>query len=127
MRAPALVVCLAAVLAVPSSAAAAVTTGGSGWLWANPVPQGNSLDELAFVGARGAAVGAEGTIVRTDDGGATWSAASSGTETGLTEVAMPDANTVYAGGGCVLRRSTDGGATFQRVAFAAKESKCDSP
>jgi photosystem II stability/assembly factor-like uncharacterized protein len=39
-------------------------------------------------------------------------------------VALPDANTVYVGGGCVLRRSTDGGVTFQRVAFAARESRC---
>jgi photosystem II stability/assembly factor-like uncharacterized protein len=124
MRALALVVCLAALLALPAPAAAAVTAGGTGWVWANPLPQGGDLDAVAFAGARGIAVGAEGLVLRTEDAGASWSAAASRTDADLTEVAMPDANTVYVGGGCVLRRSTDGGATFQRVAFAARESKC---
>jgi photosystem II stability/assembly factor-like uncharacterized protein len=129
MRAFAVAVCLAALLALvalPGGATAAVSTGGTGWSWANPLPQGRDLDAVTFFGARGVAVGADGVIVRSEDGGATWSAAPSGTETDLTEVAMPDANTVYAGGGCVLRRSNDGGVTFQRVAFAVSESNCSS-
>jgi photosystem II stability/assembly factor-like uncharacterized protein len=126
MRALIVAGCLAVVVALPGSAGAAVTTGDTGWAWANPLPQGRDLGAVTFVGARGVAVGEEGVIVRSEDGGATWSAAASGTEAGLTEVAMPDANTVYAGGGCVLRRSTDGGRTFQRVAFAVSESKCKS-
>ena len=126
MRAPALVslLVLAALLALPGPATAAVSTGGTGWFWANPLPQGGSLDAVSFVGSRGVAAGADGVVLRTNDAGATWSAAVSRTEADLTEVAMPDANTVYVGGGCVLRRSTDGGATFQRIAFAAKETKC---
>jgi photosystem II stability/assembly factor-like uncharacterized protein len=124
MRALALAVCLLAALALPSSAGAAVTAGDTGWFWSNPLPQGDELDALAFTGARGIAVGVNGLVLRTEDSGSTWAASSSGTEAPLTEVAIPDANTVYAGGGCVLRRSTDGGATFQRVAFAARESKC---
>ncbi|MEA2420428.1 MAG: hypothetical protein QOE60_2634 [Thermoleophilaceae bacterium] len=126
MRASALVVCLAALLAVPTAATAAVTAGGTGWVWANPLPQGGDLDAIAFAGARGIAAGANGLILRTEDAGASWSAAASGTDAGLTEVAMPDASTIYVGGGCVLRRSTDGGATFQRVRFATRESKCSS-
>jgi photosystem II stability/assembly factor-like uncharacterized protein len=129
MRAFAVAICLAALfalLAMTGAATAAVSTGGTGWFWANPLPQGRDLGAVTFAGARGVAVGVGGVIVRTEDGGATWSAASSGTETTLTEVTMPNASTVYAGGGCVLRRSTDGGATFQRVAFAVSESKCAS-
>jgi photosystem II stability/assembly factor-like uncharacterized protein len=64
--------------------------------------------------------------VRTEDAGASWSAAVSRTDVDLTEVAMPDASNVFVGGGCVLRRSTDGGATFQRVAFSARESRCSA-
>ncbi len=126
MRAPAIAACLAALLLLPAGAPASVSTGGTGWFWANPLPQGNDLDTVAFVGAHGVAVGADGVVVRTEDAGATWSASVSRTEANLTEVAMPDANTVYAGGGCVLRRSTDGGATFQRVAFTARESRCSA-
>jgi photosystem II stability/assembly factor-like uncharacterized protein len=126
MRRLALAMWLAVLLVVPASSSAAVTAGGTGWVWANPLPQGGDLDAIAFSGARGIAAGAGGLILRTDDAGATWSAVASGTETDLTEVAIPDANTVYVGGGCVLRRSTDGGATFTRVRFAVRESKCSS-
>jgi photosystem II stability/assembly factor-like uncharacterized protein len=115
---------LLATLALPASAPAAVLAGGTGWVWANPLPQGDDLDAIAFSGARGIAAGADGLILRTEDAGASWSAVASGTEADLTEVAMPDANTVYVGGGCVLRRSTDGGATFTRVRFAVRETKC---
>jgi photosystem II stability/assembly factor-like uncharacterized protein len=128
MRAFTVAVCLSALLTLGSAGVAtgAVSTGGTGWFWANPLPQGRDLGAVTFVGARGVAVGAGGVILRTEDAGASWAAAPSGTETGLTEVAMPNASTVYAGGGCVLRRSTDGGQTFQRVAFAAHESECAS-
>ena len=56
------------------------------------------------------------------DGGSTWSGLLSGTYTDLTEVQAIDANAVFAGGGCVARRSDDGGATFRRVAFTPVES-----
>ena len=60
MRALALAVGLAAMLATSSSAAAAVSAGGTGWVWSNPLPQGGDLDAIAFSGARGIAVGADG-------------------------------------------------------------------
>jgi photosystem II stability/assembly factor-like uncharacterized protein len=127
MRALALVAAaVLALLIAPSSSSAAVTAGDTGWVWANPLPQGDDVEAIAFTGAHGIAVGAHGLILRTEDGGASWVAASSGTEATLTEVALPDADTVYAGGGCVLRRSTDGGKTFTRVRFTARESKCPS-
>jgi photosystem II stability/assembly factor-like uncharacterized protein len=126
MRASALAVCLAALLALPGNSAASVFTGGTGWFWGNPVPQGEDLNAVAFSGSHGVAVGAAGAVLRTDDGGATWSAGASGTAASLREVALPDASTVYAGGGCVLRRSTDGGETFRRVAFSVRETKCPS-
>ncbi|MEA2333145.1 MAG: hypothetical protein QOH58_3283 [Thermoleophilaceae bacterium] len=126
MRPVVLAVCLAVALAWPDAAPAAVNAGHTGWTWSNPLPQGGDLHAIAFAGPRGVAVGADGLILRTEDGGATWSSAVSGTETGLVEVAMLDANTVYAGGGCVLRRSDDGGATFQRVSFSPSESDCNS-
>jgi photosystem II stability/assembly factor-like uncharacterized protein len=126
MRALALVVSLVAVLLAPTTATAAISAGETGWVWANPLPQGDDVEAIAFSGDHGIAVGAHGLILRTEDGGTTWTRSASGTDTTLTEVALPNADTVYAGGGCVLRRSSDGGVTFQRVRFAARESKCAS-
>jgi len=126
MRALAVVVSLVALLLAPTSATAAISAGETGWIWANPLPQGDDVDAVAFAGDRGIAVGAHGLILRTEDGGTTWTRSPSGTDAELTEVALPNADTVYAGGGCVLRRSSDGGTTFQRVRFAARESKCSS-
>jgi photosystem II stability/assembly factor-like uncharacterized protein len=125
MRALALVVSLVVVLLAPT-AEAAVSAGDTGWVWANPLPQGDDIEAIQFVGDRGIAVGAHGLILRTEDGGLTWTRSPSGTDATLTEVALPNADTVYAGGGCVLRRSSDGGQTFARVRFAVRESKCGS-
>ncbi len=46
---------LLATLALPASAPAAVSAGGTGWVWASPLPQGGDLDAIAFSGARGIA------------------------------------------------------------------------
>ena len=43
------------------------------WFWQNPLPQGNLLRAVHFVNATtGTAVGDVGTILRTTDGGSTW-------------------------------------------------------
>ncbi|HEY3185853.1 MAG TPA: YCF48-related protein, partial [Solirubrobacteraceae bacterium] len=65
-----------------------------------------------------------GTLLRTDDAGATWSGLPAGTYTGLTEVQAIDGDSLFAAGGCVARRSDDGGRTFRRVAFTPVESSC---
>jgi photosystem II stability/assembly factor-like uncharacterized protein len=117
--------CAAALLAaVPALAPASVQVGSSGWQWGNPLPQGNTLRSMSFAGANGYAAGDFGTLLRTSDGGATWSGLLSGTFTNLTEVQAIDTDAVFAAGGCVARRSDDGGATFTRVAFTPVESSC---
>jgi photosystem II stability/assembly factor-like uncharacterized protein len=105
-------------------AAANVQVGSSGWQWGNPLPQGNTLRAMSFAGATGYAAGDFGTLLKTTDGGATWSGLPVGTFEGLTVVQALDASTVLAGGGCVARRSTDGGRTFTAVAFTPVESSC---
>src|SRR3954454_8132532 len=43
------------------------------WVWQNPLPQGNTLQDFFFIDAdNGFAVGASGTILRTTDGGNSW-------------------------------------------------------
>src|SRR5581483_7682027 len=60
------------------------------------------------------AVGMNGTVLKTADGGATWSAQSSGTSAALNGIA--DANVVWAvgqtGGSGVVIKTTDGGANW---------------
>ena len=66
--------CAAALLAaLPALAPANVQVGSSGWLWGNPLPQGNTLRAMSFAGANGYAVGDFGTLLKTTDGGTTWS------------------------------------------------------
>src|SRR5215204_7361670 len=47
---------------------------GQGWIWQNPLPQGNPLNSIHFAKDKlsGFAVGADNTILRTQDGGFTW-------------------------------------------------------
>jgi photosystem II stability/assembly factor-like uncharacterized protein len=114
----------AAALAVAAPAPAAVQSSHSGWRWGNPLPQGTQLGTLDFSGSRGYAAGQFGTLLRTDDGGATWR----GLATGLTEpldvvrVLSPDSFVVA--GRCALRRSDDGGATFRRLPWTASDASC---
>lgn len=102
------------------------------WFWQNPQPQGNDLHGVSFTDANtGTAVGNVGTILRTTNGGATWTRQTSGTTNGgttwssqtsgtsnnLSGVFLRDANTGTAVGdkGTILR-STNGGATWTKQA-----------
>jgi photosystem II stability/assembly factor-like uncharacterized protein len=114
----------AALLALAAPAGANVQVGSSGWQWGNPLPQGNTVRAMAFAGSTGYAAGDFGTLLKTSDGGASWSGLPVGTFRGLTVVQALDADTVFAGGGCVARRSTDGGANFSAVRFTGVESGC---
>lgn len=116
----------AALLAILASASSAsVRVPLSGWNWGNPTPQGNDLKAIAFLGGRGYAVGAAGTALRTDDGGATWSGLATGTASDLARLQIIDPETVAVLGadGCVLRRSDDGGKTFHKI-FIVAEVNC---
>lgn len=117
-----------ALLALPAATASAgVQTGTSGWQWGNPLPQGNQLRAMAFTGNTGYAGGEFGTLLKTTDGGTTWTGLRTGTAQALDQVQVVDANTVVAGGGCVARLSVNGGQSFSRIAFTPVESSCDQP
>ena len=110
----------------PAASAAPVAEGHSGWLWGNPQPQGNTLTEIDFSGARGFAAGSFGTLVRTDDGGGNWT----GIRTGLLEqvrhLDVVSPSTVVIAGNCALRRSDDGGGSFGRLPWTAGDANCPS-
>lgn len=101
-----------------------VSVGHSGWLWGDPKPQGNTLNDVAFAGARGFAVGEFGTVLRSEDGGNTWAGLASGSQNDLTQVQEVDPNTVIVGGGCAVRESVDAGASFHRLPVNDSESSC---
>ena len=119
-----LAVALTAPALLPSGASAAVGVGHSGWYWGNPTPQGVGLKADDFNGARGYAVGDFGVVMRSDDGGASWSGLPSGTTTDLQTVQSPAPDSVVVGGKCILRRSDDGGKTFKALPFTRGQT-CD--
>ena len=79
---------------------------------------------VAFQGTRGYAAGEDGTVLRIDDGGASWIVLASGSSSNLTLLQEVDPNTVVVGGGCTVRESTDGGATFHRLPVNESEEGC---
>lgn len=114
-------------LALAAPGASAVSVGHSGWFWGNPLPQGNTLSGLDFAGGRGYAAGNFGTLLRTDDGGGSWTGIRTGLTDPLVRVRAIDANTVVVVGGCALRRSNDGGQSFARLPWTASDVNCPSP
>src|SRR5262245_47468459 len=96
-------------LAAACPAEAAVQSSQSGWPWGNPAPQGNTVRDMNFVAGRGYAIGDDGTALRTDDGGTTWTGLATGTSQDLVRVqaVTPDVVVILGGNGCVVRRSDD--------------------
>lgn len=117
---------LAAVALAPAAAPASVVAGQSGWAWGNPLPQGNNLRDIEFAGPRGYASGDFGTVVRTDDAGATWTGVTTGVTADLVKLRILGTDSFVVGGGCVARRTDDGGAHFARMPFTASDFSCPS-
>lgn len=117
MRRLALVLTLAvtALVAAPAAQADNVFVGHSGWQWGNPQPQGDQLNGIDFAGGTGYAAGNFGTLLKTVDGGQNWTGIATGITGDLQQVRVLNPQTLFIGAGCLLRRSTDGGATFSRL------------
>src|SRR4051794_36463480 len=114
-------------LCATSSVAAPVTASHSGWFWGTPLPQGDTLHALDFIGSRGYAVGNFGTILRTDDGGSNWAGLQTGVTVDLNRVQMISPDSFIAAGACSVRRSDDGGRSFPPPPWAASDQRCSSP
>lgn len=86
------------------------------FFWQNPLPQGNDLHDIAAIDTNSAiAVGNNGTILKTDNGGNTWETVASGTTEVLTSVTMGNAATGWiCGEGEVLLKTVDGGETWSQ-------------
>ena len=100
------------------------------WRWQNPLPQGNILESVFFTDSiTGYAVGSAGTIIKTTDGGATWSIYSSGTGNMLFSVFFTDANNGFAAGTCstgdLILKTSDAGNSWSTV-FSDSEPGLES-
>lgn len=101
------------------------TDGGSTW---SPVPEvSRSLSSVSFGDQQhGVAVGAEGQVLVTQDGGVSWTLRPSGITDGLTKVQFADASTVVAlGASGQIIRSVDAGLTWSRAAVASTQAMRD--
>ena len=84
------------------------------WSWQNPQPQGNGLRSVGVLTSTSiVGVGDVGTIVRSGDGGATWSVVESGTSEVLfgVDFVTPTTGSAVGTSGTLLR-TEDGGATW---------------
>jgi photosystem II stability/assembly factor-like uncharacterized protein len=104
-----------------------VSAGHSGWQWANPLPQGHTIRALELEGSLGYAAGDFGTLLRTDDGGSTWTGLPTGITADLAHVAIIDPDSVVVAGRCSLRRSDNGGVTFVRLPWTPNDDRCSAP
>ncbi len=102
-----------ALTALAPPAGAFVRTASGHWLWENPLPQGNTLNDVCFPSATaGWAVGDNGTVLSTTDGGISWSTTDCGAND-LEAVCFADAQHGWIGGdGGTLMFTADGGATW---------------
>lgn len=97
-----------------------------GWQWLNPLPQGNDLQNLEYIGDNQLlGVSYEGTAIRSADGGATWSICNTGEELFPLEMDFVNASvgcgfiSIYSWAADSLEntivRTTDGGQSWQPV------------
>lgn len=61
------------ILIILLSAVFNASVSGEGWIWQNPLPQGNGLADIDFIDENnGWAISGCGGVLRTTDGGETW-------------------------------------------------------
>ena len=110
-------VLVAALLLVPVSASAVISTGPAtdkSWYWQDPLPQGNTIYAASFADAStGWVAGQGGVVLKTADGGLTWAPQDCGSQNDLTGAAFADAGDGWVAGlAGTIRHTSDGGATW---------------
>lgn len=107
----------ALVVAYLTSASAYLSTGATAdrsWFWQNQLPQGNPLRAMSWVGtSTGWAVGVNGTVLKTADGGSSWTVQDPATHNDLTGVSFATANIGWTVGiSGTIKKTVDGGTTW---------------
>ena len=81
-----------------------------GWFQQNPLPTENDLTSVFFVSSNiGWAVGTNGTIIKTVDGGSNWIVQESATSNLISDIFFIDENNGWAVGYQIILSTTDGG------------------
>jgi photosystem II stability/assembly factor-like uncharacterized protein len=103
-----------------SGAQSGVQAPGAGWYSGNPLLGPSTLTSLASAGGTTYAAGNEGVLLKSTDGGLTWSGIATGIQDNLSivQIVGGDPNSIVVGGATFLRRSDNGGKTFTRLPFA---------
>jgi photosystem II stability/assembly factor-like uncharacterized protein len=111
---------VAAALISLSGAQSSVNAPASGWFSGNPSLGPANLTSLVSAGGTTYAGGDSGTLLKSLDGGLTWSGITTGIRDPITILQVVGANpaSVVFGTGSLLERSDNGGATFVRLPFA---------
>lgn len=109
-----------------------VTTGAGSWLWQNPLPQGNLFTGIKCPSSNICyAAGGGGTILKTIDGGITWTSLPTGTFASFIDLSCPTITSCFAidiGGSFYI--TSDGGATWtgkKSLSFVTNGLSCPSP
>ena len=91
------------------------------WKWCNPIPTGNGINDIySFSATEFLAVGSSGLIMRTTNGGTSWTMISSGTSKYLSKIYFADANTGWiCGENGIVLRTTDHGVHWQTIETGA--------
>jgi photosystem II stability/assembly factor-like uncharacterized protein len=111
-----------------AGAFAGVNAPQSGWVSGNPSLGPNQLSDLVCAARTCYASGQFGTLLKSVNGGSSWAGIVTGITFDLVRVRLVggSAERIVTGGGCVLRRSDDGGETFSRLPFTASDRTCES-
>jgi len=104
---------------ISTAPATAPITTSSAWHWQNPLPQGNDLTAVSCPSTVECyAVGGDGTILNTTDGGTTWRMQVSGTNEPFYSISCPNPvvcyATYYGNDGAFLLTTTNGGKLWSR-------------
>ena len=86
----------------------------SGWFWQNPLPQGQTLNDVQLIDENTAiAVGEAGTIIKTTDGGTSWVSLTGAGSDRLNSDYFIDSNTGWiVGNNGKIFKTTNGGTNW---------------
>jgi photosystem II stability/assembly factor-like uncharacterized protein len=99
---------------------------GPGWTWQNPTPLGRVTRGIASAGANTYAIGDDGSLLRSSDGGAHWTVLMASASERVHRVEVVDESTLVVGtGACHTLFSRDAGRTFTPI-FNSLGGKCDA-
>ncbi|RFS18281.1 YCF48-related protein [Emticicia sp. C21] len=101
-------------------------TNGQSWIWQRPIPQGNTLTDVFLLNQNhGWAVGMYGTVVKTTDGGLTWSVLNNTISIHLNAVHFINESTGIIVGSNKIYRTTNGGVNWVEIYSPSGESLVD--